>query len=346
MLALSKFPRLLTVLVFSFAFMFVAADFAEAKRGFSFGSRGARTFSAPKATKTAPKAAPVQRTMTPNNGQKATSQQPGAASQAAAAAGQRRGLFGGGFFGSMLGGLALGGLLGMLLGTGFGGFAGFFGLIVQMLLIGVGVMFLMRFLRRRQQPQAAGAYGYQPQNNSQPFHFNDAGAQDAPRRAGSSGIPNTGGAAASQYSEQPAFASQADDELGLTADDFDAFEEMLTKVWTAYGKEDYGQIRVLVTSEIMGYFGEELGKAASSGLINEVRNIKLLQGDLSESWREGALEYASVAMRYESIDVMRERATNKVVEGNPDVPQEVTELWTFVREAGEPWKLSAIQQAD
>ncbi|KZL25376.1 TIM44-like domain-containing protein [Pseudovibrio sp. WM33] len=350
MLALNKFPKFLTLLVFSIGLIFVTADFAEAKRGFSFGSRGSRSYSAPKATKTAPKAAPVQRTMTPNNGTNTGAQQQNAAAASKAAAGQRRGLFGGGFLGSMLGGLALGGLLGMLFGSGFGGMAGFFGLIMQVLLIGGGIMLLMRFLRGRQQPQAAGAaHGYQqePQQN-QSFSFNDAGAQDAPRRSGSSGIPNTGfgGGQAPQFEEKPVFSTEADDEIGLTADDFDAFEALLTTVWTAYGSEDYGKIREIATPEIMGYFAEELGKAASNGLVNEVRGIKLLQGDLSEAWREGDKDYASVAMRYEAIDVMRERANNKVVEGNPDVPEERTEIWSFARDAGESWKLSAIQQAD
>ncbi len=349
MLAFNKFPRFLTLLVFSVALVFVTADFAEAKRGFSFGSRGSRSYSAPKRTNTAPKTAPVERTMAPNTSNKAGAQQQNAAAASKAAAGQRRGLFGGGFLGSMLGGLALGGLLGMLFGSGFGGFAGFFGMIFQILLIGGGIMLLMRFLRRRQEPQAAGAYGYQQgAEQNQSFTFNDAGAHDGPRRSGSSGIPNTGfgGRQEPFQKEEPAFSTEADDEIGITADDFDSFEGMLTTVWTAYGNEDYGKIREIATPEIMGYFAEELGKAASNGLINEVRDIKLLQGDLTESWREEDKEYASVAMRYESIDVMRERATNKVVEGNAEVPEERTEIWTFIRGAGEPWKLSAIQQAD
>jgi predicted lipid-binding transport protein (Tim44 family) len=34
-----------------------------------------------------------------------------------------------------------------------------------------------------------------------------------------------------------------------------------------------------------------------------------------------------------------------VVSGDPTRPTEVTEIWTFRRDAGGPWKLSAIQQA-
>jgi len=55
-------------------------------------------------------------------------------------------------------------------------------------------------------------------------------------------------------------------------------------------------------------------------------------------------DYVTAALRYESRDVLRDRATNEVVEGNDD-PSEATELWTFVRERGTGWKLAAIQAA-
>jgi predicted lipid-binding transport protein (Tim44 family) len=71
----------------------------------------------------------------------------------------------------------------------------------------------------------------------------------------------------------------------------------------------------------------------------------LLQADIAESWREDDRDYATAALRYESRDVMRERANGKVVEGDEDHPTETTELWTFTRQNGSSWKLSAIQQA-
>ncbi len=347
MTGLSKFPKLLTLMVLVFGLAFITTDFAEAKRGFGGGSRGARTFSAPKATRTAPKTAPLNRTMTPNTQQ---GQKQGFANSAT---NQKRGFFGGGFMGSMLGGLALGGLIGMLMGNGIGGFGGFLGLLVQGAILFFVVKMVMGFLRRRQQPQAAAGhagqsyggqnYGGQGSDNVSQFDMFKGGNQGADAQRGHGSVPNSGsyGSAAQQTA---GFASKADDELGLQASDFDSFEELLTKIWTAYGKEDYAAIRAITTPEMMGFFAEDLGQSASKGLINEVREIKLLQGDLSESWREGSDEYATVAMRYSSIDVMRERATNKVVEGNPDMAEEVTEVWTFIRQAGQPWKLSAIQQ--
>jgi predicted lipid-binding transport protein (Tim44 family) len=72
--------------------------------------------------------------------------------------------------------------------------------------------------------------------------------------------------------------------------------------------------------------------------------VRLLQGDLAEAWREGDLDYATVAMRYAIVDQLFDRS-GRPVEGSPQ-PQEVTELWTFVRGpmTQRRWFLSAIQQ--
>ncbi len=68
-------------------------------------------------------------------------------------------------------------------------------------------------------------------------------------------------------------------------------------------------------------------------------------GDLPEGWREGTTDYATVAMRFSSINALTERATGRIVEGDASKPQEATELWTFRREPGGAWQLSAIQQS-
>src|SRR5271163_630965 len=119
--------------------------------GVSSGSRGARTFSAPPSTSTAPSTAqPFNRTIT----------QPGSPGIGAPA--------GGGFFnrpGGMLGGLAAGflgaGLLGMLFGggmfSGIGGLSSIIGLVLQIGLIVLLVRFAMSWWQRRHATQAAYA---------------------------------------------------------------------------------------------------------------------------------------------------------------------------------------------
>jgi len=84
------------------------------------------------------------------------------------------------------------------------------------------------------------------------------------------------------------------------------------------------------------------------GVRNEISDVKLLQGDLSEAWREDGSDYATVAMRFSLVDATVDRATGKVVSGDRTRPTEATELWTFRRDdraRADGWQLSAIQQA-
>jgi predicted lipid-binding transport protein (Tim44 family) len=297
------------------AFSMISIDQAEARRGGSFGSRGTRTFQSAPATHTSPNVtAPVQRSMTPGQ-QNNTAPRTGAQGQ------QRNPL--GGFGGPLLSGLMFGGLLGMMFGHGFGGMAGLFGLLVQVVLAAFVIRFLMRAFSgstaRSAMAGGGGSGGYtdQPQGNRSGLG-SGMGQRSAPRNP---------------------------DELGIKPADLDRFEAMLSEVQSAFDREDYATLRELTTPEMMSYLSEELGENASRGLKNEVSQIKLVSGDVAESWREGNLDYATAALRYAAVDVTRERASGRIVEGDENEPSETTELWTFVRRDRGDWKLSAIQQA-
>jgi predicted lipid-binding transport protein (Tim44 family) len=110
---------------------------------------------------------------------------------------------------------------------------------------------------------------------------------------------------------------------------------------TAYGAEDLGRLRAIATPEMVSYFSEDLAENASKGVIDRVSDVKLLQGDLAEAWREGDTEYATVAIRYSLFDQTVDRNSGKVLDSGP---AEVTEVWTFRRARGGQWLLSAIQQ--
>ncbi len=306
--------RMATMLALAAALAVTAAPMVEARPGGGgggFGSRGSRTFSPPAGTSTSPGAAsPIQRSQ--------TAPSPGMGNPGMQAAPGRR--FGGGFFAGLLGA----GLLGALVGGGFfgglGGIASFLGLLLQVgLLVGL-VMLAVRFFRRRQggQPAMAGNAPYARSN------LNGAG------NGLGGGAPYGGGAAAPRA--QPVTVQPAD---------FDAFERNLNEVQTAYGREDLGALRRVATPEMVGYFEEELRGNAQRGVVNRISDVKLLQGDLSEAWREGDIEYATVAMRFALKDVTIERNSERVV-GNG--PSEAKEFWTFARERGGAWLLSAIQQ--
>ena len=131
--------------------------------------------------------------------------------------------------------------------------------------------------------------------------------------------------------------------LEITPPDYEAFERLLGDIQTAWSNEDVNTLHTLATPEMVSYFTEDLRENDGRGVVNKVSNVKLLQGDLAEAWREGDTDYATVAMRYSLVDKTIERASGRVVEGG-DQPQEVTDVWTFVRPRGGKWELSAIQQ--
>ena len=306
------------------AFALVAAD-AVARPGGSMGSRGSRTNSAAPPTATTPNAArPIERSMT----------QPGAPATAGrAAAAQPGGLFNRpGLMGGLIAGFLGAGLLGLLFGNGLlgglGGLASMIGLLLQVGLVVIVARLLWKLWQRRQQPAQALAGGPSPRQ--------DMGSQPESSFLNSarSSLGGLGGGA----------AAPSPVAVEITPQDFDTFEHLLGETQTAFGKEDLNALRARLTPEMLSYFSEQLSENASRGVVNQISDVKLLQGDLAESWREDNAEYATVAMRYELIDAHVDRASGRVVEGDAQHPQEVTEVWTFMRARGGNWLLSAIQQ--
>jgi predicted lipid-binding transport protein (Tim44 family) len=292
-----------------------AAD-ARVGGGGSSGSRGSRTFSAPPSTTTAPGTAqPMNRTFT----------QPGTPGVGAPAAGAANK---GGFFNrpgmGMLGGLAAGflgaGLLGMLFGgglfSGLGGLSSIIGLLLQVALIVIVVRLAMSWWQRRHTP--ASAYAGAPAEGP--------GAQTSFR----SGLGGFG-----LGSSQPS--------LEIQPADYEAFERLLGEIQAAWSNEDVAKLHTLATPEMVSYFSKDLEENKARNDVNKVTDVKLLQGDLAEAWREGETDFASVAMRFSLVDKTLERTTNRVVAGS-DTPIEATEVWTFARRRGADWELSAIQQ--
>lgn len=307
-----------TALVAGFAATLVAAP-ADAKvgGGASSGSRGGRTFSAPPSTATAPSAAsPMQRTETPSFG----ASRPGFGG-APAAAGPRFG-FGTGMMAGLLGA----GVLGMMFGHGFtGGLFGltsFLGFLFQIALVGGLIWLGVRFLRRRLEPSLVGA--------GAPYARSTLGAGP-----GAGAMPGMGGGSA---------GPRVRDEIGIGPSDYAAFEQALTAIQNAYGKEDLAKLSTLATPEMVRYFASDLEANRRNNVHNEVSDPKLLQGDLAEAWREGPTDYATVAMRFSLLDATVDRSTGRVVSGDRTRPEEVREIWTFRRDGRGAWTLSAIQQ--
>jgi predicted lipid-binding transport protein (Tim44 family) len=312
-------PWTLFLAVFTVLALVATEVDARGGRGFSFGSRGARTYTPPPVTNTAPKAAaPMQRSTT----------QPSTATTGQAA-GRAATTSSGGFLSrpGFLGGLAAGfvgaGLFGLLFGHGLAGglgsLASILGLLLQIGLVLLVARLIWNWWQRRNQPAYAGPSGQSGYN----FERTDYGA------------------ASGSASMAPAF----DGEVAIEAADYDAFERLLGEIQVAFSNEDVEALRQRTTPEMLGYFIEDMTDNTSHGVVNKISDVKLESGDLAEAWREGHVEYATVAMRYSLIDYVADRATGRVVDGDATHRGEVTELWTFRRASGGQWLLSAIQQA-
>ena len=150
------------------------------------------------------------------------------------------------------------------------------------------------------------------------------------RHAFSNGWP---GAAAPLSMARSAGASAAPvrrnrgNDINLSDADLNAFQALHAAVQEAWSAGDLAQLRRLMTPEMLGYFSHEL----------------------SESWEEGDLQYATAFMRWRALDYVTRLGppasdAEAIVSGNPRVPVESEEVWTFVRRRGGDWLLSAIQQ--
>jgi len=162
-----------------------------------------------------------------------------------------------------------------------------------------------------------------------------------------------GGAAGSMFRSAGAAAAPARRSRGrdvnLSDNDLSSFQAVHAATQEAWGAEDPARLRRLMTPEMLSYFSEELTRNSSQGVRNIVSDVQLVKGELSESWEEGDLQYATAYLRWRAIDYVVRLGRSPgdpdyIVSGNPRVPVEAEEVWTFVRRRGGDWLLSAIQQ--
>jgi predicted lipid-binding transport protein (Tim44 family) len=137
-------------------------------------------------------------------------------------------------------------------------------------------------------------------------------------------------------------------DINLSDADLSAFQAIHANVQEAWSAGDLGHLRPLMTPEMLSYFSEELTRNASQGVQNIVSDVQLVKGELTESWDEGDLQYATAYMRWRAHDYVvrlgRPADAEAIVSGNPRVAVEAEEIWTFVRRRAGNWLLSAIQQ--
>ncbi|MBV9687631.1 MAG: TIM44-like domain-containing protein [Alphaproteobacteria bacterium] len=217
----------------------------------------------------------------------------------------------GGFIGSWLFGHS-----GWAAGEDGASSASMFGMLLQLLIIGLLIYFAVRLFRGR---VYAGA-----------------------GRAGGFGWPRSAGAAAAPVRNRGR-------DINVSDADLQAFQGIHAAVQGAWSAGDLAQLRRLMTPEMLGYFSEELTRNTSQGVRNIVSDVELLKGELTESWEEGDLQYATAYLRWRAVDYLVRLGRSPgdadwLAGGDPRRSAEAEEMWTFVRRGGAQWLLSAIQQ--
>jgi predicted lipid-binding transport protein (Tim44 family) len=294
----------------------LATSIAEARAGGSFsgGSRGSRTYSAPRSP-----AAPAQPSSPASPTTPQRSLTPG--SSPAGSGGFLRG------WGGMIGGFLLGGLLGSLLFGGLGSGAGF-GLLDLVLVAGLAYFAFALLRRRTPEPALAGVpsrAGWAPEP-SLPAAATTVMPFDTDLDSGMAAIRTM----------DPAF-----DPARLAGVAHDIFVRLQT-AWTA---GDLTPVRDHLTDEMAAALGRDLDRLRTLRRTNRLEQVVVNDASATEAWQEYGRDFVTVRLRATALDYTVDDATGAVLEGSKTTPTTFEEYWTFTRPVGpNPWRLSAIQQ--
>ena len=299
---------------------------ARAGGGRSSGSRGSRSYSAPRST---PAPAPAS----PSQGSKQLN-------TPAAPAPSPFG--GGGFLRSMAGGL-VGGMIGGMLfrslgfaGGGTGGVGGGIGLM-DIILIGALLYGIYWFIKRRRATAAAEQPAGSYYRESSPP---DIGRTAPPMQAFEPAGQETDVAAGLRHIRQmdPQF-----DEKRFTDGCMDHF----FRIQGAWANRDMSGVKDLLTDEMFGTLRQEAEQLKAKRQINRLDNIAVRSVEITEIWQEGGADFITAKLTANLLDFTVDEATGQVVAGSRTEPVKFNEYWTFTRPVGDnPWRLSAISQAE
>ena len=294
---------------------------ARAGGGRSTGSRGSRSLSSPARPDATP-ASPNRQAVPPSSVQQPMPQRSG-------------------WMGGLMGGITgfiLGGMIGSLLFGGLGG--GLFGGIglLEILLIGGLIYFAFSYMRRRQRPATAGAYGYAP-----PHGMEAPSWQSESRYAATVTTGET--AAVSDLERGLGHIRQMDsafDPGRFTETAADVFFN-IQAAWTA---RDMGSVREVLTPEMYETLQKEGERLRVERRVNRLENIAVRTVEVTEAWQESGQDFVTVHFLASLLDYTADETSNQVIAGSRTEPVKFEEYWTFVRPVGpHAWKLSAIQQA-
>ena len=330
--------RLIAV-VATFLFLLFGAlqveTWARAGGGRSFGGGSSRSYSSPRGNR------PSQQN------EYRSSQTPRQPATPSAPANQPLG--GGGFLRGLAGGIA-GGVLGSLLfsslgfGGGFGGMGGGFGGgigLIEILMFGAIVFFVVSYLRRRRQEALAGANGghyttgadvYRGGGGSSYGRDTDTGVEELP------GQVDLDRGLAKVSIVVPSFEAERFPEEAM---------DIFFRIQGAWANRDLESVRNLLAAEVRQELQKDIDALKSQGKINRLENIAVRRSEIQEAWVEAGSAFITVYFLANLLDYTVEEQSGRLVGGSKESPVKFEEYWTFVRPSGgSSWQLTAIQQTE
>lgn len=282
----------------------------------SGGSRGSRSYSAPRTTSpyTPTPGAPSSGMYNPSTPNAPSTGSP-----------FLRGLAGGvagGFLGSML----FGGLGHSAMGSGGGG--GGIGFL-EILLLGIGAFLLFRFIRNRKRTAESQT---QQTNYIPPAYAQESVSPQGP--------------APDQTVEAGIGHIQSMDARFNPADFKEWVQDLFFKIQAAWANQDLGPLTPFLGPEIKAMFSQDLEGQKARGQVNRLENIAVRSVDITEAWQEEGKDYITILFYANLLDYLEDKKTGAVVSGSKTEPVKFREYWTFTRPVGGQgtWQLSAIQQ--
>ena len=91
-------------------------------------------------------------------------------------------------------------------------------------------------------------------------------------------------------------------DVNLADADLQSFQRLHAAIQEAWSAGDLARLRPLMTPEMLSYFSEELTRNTSRGVRNVVSDVRLVNGELTESWEERDRQFATAFLRWRAID--------------------------------------------
>jgi len=211
--------------------------------------------------------------------------------------------------------------------------------LFDLILIGGGIYFLMRYLRKRRERSAMQPSYYGPADLEQPGGY--GGFIEPPRDA--------------PY-EVPVSPAARDLQSGLEQirrfdSGFDEYQfketaqDLFFRIQAAWMNRNLEGTEGILTDEMATFFAGQFAEMKRKGQINRLENIAVRKVEVTEAWQESSKDYITVLFTANLLDYTVDDKSGEVVAGDRHSPVKFEEFWTFCRPGGHPqWELSAINQ--